>query len=268
MSESAGAECRRNSWLVALAGGALVALMLLFVAHYGVLRALVIGAVFVLALGVFLVWAFCSKAAVPMVQENRPTPRPEARPAAEPTKPSAPAPLPDRESEAPMTSPPPATAPAATAPAASAPPAFVSAQPGSRPATAPETAPAAAAIAKKPAPRKRASSAGLDAALAKSKDESPAPAPEMLTAPRGGKADDLKQIKGIGPKLEKLLNDVGVWHFDQIASWKAKDIAHVDEMLVGFRGRITRDAWVKQAKRLAAGGTADGGRRVRKDDVD
>lgn len=258
MSESAGAECRRNSWLVALAGGALVALMLLFVARYGVLRALVIGAVFALALGVFLVWAFCSKAAVAVAREDRPTPRPEALPATEPTKPSEPAPGPERGGETPRTS----------APPPSAPPAFVSAQPGPRPAPAPETAPAAAAIAEKPAPRKRASSTGLDAALAKSKDEPPAPAPEMLTAPRGGKADDLKQIKGIGPKLEKLLNDLGVWHFDQIASWKAKDIAHVDEMLVGFRGRITRDGWVKQAKRLAAGGTTDGARRVRKGDVD
>jgi len=119
---------------------------------------------------------------------------------------------------------------------------------------------AAPGAPERPAPRKRVSAAGLDAALAKSKDAPPAPAPGMLAAPRGGRADDLKRIKGIGPKLEALLNQVGVWHFDQIAAWKAKDIAQVDERLVGFHGRITRDEWVKQARALAAGGTAPAGR--------
>ncbi|WP_413870472.1 Rne/Rng family ribonuclease [Albidovulum sp.] len=109
------------------------------------------------------------------------------------------------------------------------------------------------------APRKVRPAAGLDAALAKSRNEPAVPAAGMLGAPRGGKADDLKLIRGVGPKLEALLNEVGVWHFDQIAAWKAKDIAHVDERLVGFHGRITRDEWVKQAKVLAAGGAATRG---------
>jgi NADH-quinone oxidoreductase subunit E len=258
MSESAGAECRRNSWLVALAGGALVALMLLIVAHYGVLKALVIGLVFAVALGVFIVWAFCSRpaeAAAP-ADEREPNPAPEPGPVPEPSPvvepASAPAPQTERKAEAGKPS---------------APPAFVSAQPATRPVAAPEPVAPAPAVAGQPARRKRASSAGLDAALAKSKDEPPAPAPEMLSAPRGGRADDLKQIKGIGPKLEALLNEVGVWHFDQIASWKARDIAHVDELLVGFRGRITRDKWVKQAKVLAAGGTTEFSQRVKKGDV-
>lgn len=261
MSESAGAACRRNTWLVALAGGVLVALMLLLVAGYGVLKALVIGLLFALLLGMFLVWAFCAGAAGTVLPEALSEPRPETQPEssseARPVGEPAAAPRPVRASER-----------GGEAPVPSAPPAFVSIQSGSRSATVPEPARVAAAVAETPTGRRPASPPGLDAALAKAKDEPPAPAPEMLAAPRGGRADDLKQIKGIGPKLERLLNELGIWHFDQIAAWKAKDIAHVDELLVGFRGRITRDEWVKQAKRLAAGGPGQVSRDVKKGDVD
>ncbi len=81
-------------------------------------------------------------------------------------------------------------------------------------------------------------------------------APELLKKPRG-KADDLKLIWGVGPAFEKLLNKTGVWHFDQIASWSAADIKHVDALLKGFQGRIARDEWVKQAKKLAKGWRPD-----------
>ncbi len=76
--------------------------------------------------------------------------------------------------------------------------------------------------------------------------------PELLKKPRG-KADDLKLIWGVGPALEKLLNKIGVWHFDQIAAWSVADLKHVDEKLEGFKGRAKRDEWVKQAKKLANG---------------
>jgi NADH-quinone oxidoreductase subunit E len=76
--------------------------------------------------------------------------------------------------------------------------------------------------------------------------------PELLKKPRG-KADDLKLIWGVGPALEKLLNKIGVWHFDQVAAWSAAELKHVDEMLEGFKGRAKRDEWVKQAKKLAKG---------------
>ncbi|MGB3317046.1 MAG: hypothetical protein WBB85_21875, partial [Albidovulum sp.] len=62
MTGQGSAECRRNSWWVAIAGGVLVALMLLLVAKYGVFSALLIGAIFAVVLGFFLTWAFCSKA--------------------------------------------------------------------------------------------------------------------------------------------------------------------------------------------------------------
>ena len=77
--------------------------------------------------------------------------------------------------------------------------------------------------------------------------------PQALAAARGGVADDLKLVKGIGPKLEQLCHSLGFYHFDQIANWTAAEIAWVDENLEGFKGRVTRDEWVMQARDLAAG---------------
>ena len=65
-----------------------------------------------------------------------------------------------------------------------------------------------------------------------------------------GKADDLKLISGVGPKLEKTLNTLGFWHFSQIAKWKKTDVAIVDNELL-FKGRIERDDWITQSKKLA-----------------
>ncbi len=76
--------------------------------------------------------------------------------------------------------------------------------------------------------------------------------PERLSKP-SGKADDLKMIAGVGPKLEKTLNGLGFWHFSQIAKWNKSDVAIVDDEL-SFKGRIERDDWIKQAKALAKGG--------------
>ena len=76
--------------------------------------------------------------------------------------------------------------------------------------------------------------------------------PARLDAPQGGTADDLKRIKGIGPKLELLCNRLGFWHFHQIAGWSAEEIAWVDANLETFKGRVTRDDWVAQARVLAA----------------
>ncbi|MGL4320480.1 MAG: hypothetical protein ACRCS3_06415 [Paracoccaceae bacterium] len=77
--------------------------------------------------------------------------------------------------------------------------------------------------------------------------------PAALTGPRGGKADDLKLIKGVGPKLEALCNKLGFWHFDQIANWTPAEVAWVDENLEGFKGRVSCEDWIAQARDLAAG---------------
>ena len=73
----------------------------------------------------------------------------------------------------------------------------------------------------------------------------------LLTEARGGQADDLKKISGVGPKLEGLLHENGVFHFDQVAAWTASEIAYMDDKL-SFKGRIERDNWIEQAKTLAA----------------
>ncbi len=62
--------------------------------------------------------------------------------------------------------------------------------------------------------------------------------------------DDLKRISGIGPKIEAMLNDLGIYHFSQIAEWGADEQAWVDSYL-RFKGRIERDDWIGQAQRLA-----------------
>ncbi len=91
--------------------------------------------------------------------------------------------------------------------------------------------------------------------------------PEMLSAARDGKGDDLKKIKGVGPKMEKMLNGMGFYHFDQIASWSAQEIAWVDDNLKGFKGRVSRDNWADQAKTLAAGGDTAFSKKVDKGGV-
>ncbi len=75
--------------------------------------------------------------------------------------------------------------------------------------------------------------------------------PRTLDAPRDGKKDDLKKIKGIGPKLEGVLNDLGIYHFDQIAAWSPREVEWVDDYL-SFKGRIGRDDWIGQARELSS----------------
>lgn len=91
--------------------------------------------------------------------------------------------------------------------------------------------------------------------------------PTMLSAARDEGADDLKKIKGVGPKLETMLNGMGIYHFDQIAGWSEAELAWVDDNLEGFKGRASRDEWVAQAKTLASGGETEFSSRVTKGDV-
>ncbi|MHC9234084.1 NADH:ubiquinone oxidoreductase [Pseudooceanicola sp. 502str34] len=121
----------------------------------------------------------------------------------------------------------------------------------------PESPALAEAPAAQPAPV--APAAGARVALAQAATdavaEKAADGPVVLSAPREGGADDLTRIRGVGPKLQGMLNDLGIYHFDQIAGWNAADVAWADEHLVGFRGRVSRDDWITQAGELAAGET-------------
>ena len=118
----------------------------------------------------------------------------------------------------------------------------------------------------KKAPAKKAAApkkADAPKAEAPAKAEAPKAAPKKAAAKpeadeRGrlkkaeGKADDLKQISGVGPAFEKRLNEAGIFHFWQIAQLKKAQIADLEEEL-NMTGRIERDEWVKQAKELAKG---------------
>jgi len=87
--------------------------------------------------------------------------------------------------------------------------------------------------------------------------------PKFLDAPQG-KPDDLKQIRGVGKKLEKTLNGLGIYHFHQVAAFTPQHVAWVDEHL-RFRGRIEREGWIEQARILAAGGDTEFSTRYQRD---
>ena len=112
-----------------------------------------------------------------------------------------------------------------------------------------------------PAQRNRAL---IDAPPAAAQVDLPPPTPEVLggvsevvaaAAPplrHAVQADDLKRIKGVGPKLETLLKSLGVTSYSQIAAWDDAEIERIDARLGAFQGRIRRDDWPAQARFLAA----------------
>ncbi|MES0198781.1 ATP-binding cassette domain-containing protein [Mesorhizobium sp. M0011] len=120
----------------------------------------------------------------------------------------------------------------------------------------------------KPAPKAASKAAtgtaAKSTASAKPTAKAPAKAGEIsnrLAAPRGGKADNLTRIKGIGTVNEKKLNDHGIFHFDQIGAWKKADV-EAAEAYLAFDGRIAREEWVKQARLLGQGKDTEFSRRV------
>lgn len=82
---------------------------------------------------------------------------------------------------------------------------------------------------------------------------------EMIGAPvhrnlaGGGSADDLVQLKGVGPKLAETLRALGFDRFEQIAGLSPTEVERLDGQLGAFRGRLTRDRIVEQAQFLARG---------------
>jgi len=72
--------------------------------------------------------------------------------------------------------------------------------------------------------------------------------PPLLGGP--GAPDDLKLIVGVGPILERMLYQIGITTYRQIARWTERDIDEIDARLPEFPGRIRRDAWVTQARAL------------------
>ena len=119
--------------------------------------------------------------------------------------------------------------------------------------------PAAKAAPAKPTVAKAAPAKPVAAAAAAPKPAAATAAtallPEDFRKPRRleqpAAPDDLKAISGIGPKLETVLNELGVWTYAQIAAWSGEEVAWVDDYL-SFAGRIGRDKWIEQAAALAA----------------
>ena len=81
-----------------------------------------------------------------------------------------------------------------------------------------------------------------------------APLPQVPTI--STESDDLRLIKGLGPRIATRLGELGVTHFAQLASLDAAGVATLDAQLGNFAGRITRDSWVEQARYLADGDVA------------
>lgn len=103
--------------------------------------------------------------------------------------------------------------------------------------------------------------AGSPAELAAESQPAPAPTPApppiapASTAEEPPKGDDLRRIKGIGPKLVTTLHALGITRYAQIAGWSDADLDALDTKLGAFAGRPRRDAWVEQAQLLAGGDT-------------
>jgi NADH-quinone oxidoreductase subunit E len=89
--------------------------------------------------------------------------------------------------------------------------------------------------------------------------------PPGLPGPRNGKPDDLRRIRGIGPKNEGVLNALGIYHYEQIAALTAPQVAWLDNYLK-YHGRIGRDDWVGQARALL-GAEPGAGDKVHPHDV-
>jgi predicted flap endonuclease-1-like 5' DNA nuclease len=115
------------------------------------------------------------------------------------------------------------------------------------------TAELQASPAKAPAaPAPAAPTFAAPAAVEQVSADARAAPPPALARPEG-EPDDLKRISGIGPGIEKTLHELGIFHFRQIAAFTPEHVAWVNQRL-RFKGRIEREDWIGQARRLVAEG--------------
>jgi len=277
-------SCTLGCWLVAALGGVVAAVLLLVLGeNWTFLQAAFMGIVVTAIAGLLLSWLICRP--LPALGEAGPVDPADtslARAKAKREAPAAAKPAAATAAPAPKTA---APAPAAADPApaeAEVKPSTTlpgeeelaarkgtwsyekdgagSGAPAAEPAPEPEPAPAPTSKPSEPVADPVAEAAAAVPAGEEKK-------PETQSAARDGGPDDLKMIKGVGPKLEALLHSLGFFHFDQVASWKAEEVAWVDQNLQGFKGRVSRDKWVAQAKTLAAGGTTEFSSKVKKGGV-
>jgi predicted flap endonuclease-1-like 5' DNA nuclease len=100
-----------------------------------------------------------------------------------------------------------------------------------------------------------ATAAGAEAATSH-----PGSKPAGIAAP--AEADDLKWIKGIGPRNEKACNALGIYQFRQIADWTPDEAIWVGHHMA-FPGRVEREHWIAQARLLASGGETEHAKAVK-----
>ncbi len=120
------------------------------------------------------------------------------------------------------------------------------------------------AAATKKAPAKKKATAKKKAAPKPKAKAAPKPKVLYTDGPTDGAPDDLKLIRGIGPKFEKDLNGKGIYYFRQIGAWKKADVTMVEGIIDSIPGRIDRDEWVKQAKGFAKSSPASSAAGSRK----
>jgi predicted flap endonuclease-1-like 5' DNA nuclease len=120
------------------------------------------------------------------------------------------------------------------------------------PAAAEEIAKGASPAAKKAAAPKLVKAEAKPAPAPAPEPETPGASPHLLDAPRGGKADDLTVLTGVGDKLATALNEFGIFHFDQLATLDEAGIDWLNEQQAGFKMICARYNVVDQARaRLA-----------------
>ncbi|MEX3016276.1 hypothetical protein [Gymnodinialimonas hymeniacidonis] len=254
MNKSGGVECLAWTWGIAALVGVFTAAALWVLGGWSFMQGAFMGVLVLLILGAILTITMCRAPATP---HNAGSGQASAGGSSTAAKTAA------------------ATAPAAAAADTSAADAAREAEAAAaaeaeaaRAAAAAEAEANAAAEAEAArAAEAEAAAAASAAAAAPAADPGPGTRPEALDGPRGGQADDLKRIKGVGPKMETLCNELGFYHFDQIAAWNAEEVAWVDQNLKGFKGRVSRDNWVEQASLLAAGGETEFSKKVDDGDV-
>ena len=268
--QNSGMSCPLGSWALAAGVGLLLVILLLVIGDWGFIGAVFMGAIAFAILGLLFNWIFCRDLPAPRGAGNidgaAASSSSTASAAAEPT----------------------AAATAETAKEEATP----VAEPASAPAAKAESSDDSRSVVKPSAPlagqeelaarKGEWKYEGDGKAEAKPAEATSTPdydgdgklegsgegaKPATLTEAREGGPDNLKEIKGVGPKLEQLLHSMGFYHFDQIANWTDDEVAWVNANLEGFKGRVSRDNWVEQAKILASGGDTEFSKRVDDGDV-
>lgn len=119
-----------------------------------------------------------------------------------------------------------------------------------RSAVAAASAAAEAAIAEYLPPQDSTEPAAAGEVAPRTGSRAPFGRPAGLYSPRDGRKDDLRQIKGVTPQMEAALNELGIFHFDQVADWDKKAAVWIDHHLA-LKGRLAREKWIEQARELA-----------------